>query len=297
MPRTVSTSLTFPEQLYQLGRPANFVLPFLLLVVGYALGGGSLTAPDVSLYILATALFVIHTATTIANDLADQDVDRANDAQTVITSGSKRTAHQFALAVVGLIVVALCLLLLTPLLVQIVLWSIIVLGFFYNFRPLQLSRRPISSILTLGLTYAGLPLIAGYLLHHDTLPISVTLLAICWATSRISLSILKDFKDKKGDAKHHKHTFLLRYSTTPTLITSLITGVIGTAGVGFLLAEYITATVQPLFWIYTCVMVAIVLWQRIYLLRQPKQADTLFHRYLLWQVAIDGGFLVWLTLF
>src|SRR5690606_7374487 len=46
---------------------------------------------------------------------------------------------------------------------------------------------------------------------------------------RISLSVLKDYKDARGDARHHKKTFLLRYGAHKVALISTLSLCIGYA--------------------------------------------------------------------
>jgi 4-hydroxybenzoate polyprenyltransferase len=81
----------------------------------------------------------------------------------------------------------------------------------YNARPLRLSRKPVASIAVLGLCYGLLPLVYGFTQHGGGLTRALVIVGGLWFLQRVSTSIMKDFKDAKGDKLFGKKTFYLVY--------------------------------------------------------------------------------------
>jgi 1,4-dihydroxy-2-naphthoate octaprenyltransferase len=118
----------------------------------------------------------------------------------------------------------------------------IIFSWMYNAKPFQLSRRPIGSIAVLGICYAYIPLMFGMSLGSPIDAVLFLLLGVSFAVSRISLSMLKDYKDARGDALHHKKTFLLVYGRSVVRSVSVALACIGYVGIlvvtGWLLHDY-----------------------------------------------------------
>jgi 4-hydroxybenzoate polyprenyltransferase len=105
----------------------------------------------------------------------------------------------------------------------------------YNAPPLRLSYRPIASILTLGLLLSALPLTAGVAVSEQ--PVSGSNLGILMLglfLTRMSVSILKDYKDYQEDKRFNKQTFLITYGAAATKNVSF-----GLAGLGYVLTLFI----------------------------------------------------------
>lgn len=231
MPNRIPVTIPSVEQLYLLARPANVTLPALVLLSGYVVGGGSLFISDWRLAVLVVAGFLVHSGLTIINDLSDRKVDVDNDVDTIITKGSKKDVRRVWVSSVALIVAGMVLTLVLPVFVQVGVWTMALLGIAYNTKPLLLSHRPHLSIAALGVLYATLPFLVGYFMYAPEISWQILLLAVFWGCARAAISILKDFKDVKGDKKHGKHTFLLRHGRKVTLVASNSLAAVGLVGV------------------------------------------------------------------
>ncbi|MEO8691380.1 MAG: UbiA family prenyltransferase [Candidatus Saccharimonas sp.] len=276
--------------IWRISRPYNSLIPLLLLYIGATLVGAS----DWMIVVGMVILFVLHSVATIANDVEDMAIDKANKRDvSVISSITKRQAWW----ILGLITVATIIVsaVFLNLLFTFMLLYLLVLSGAYNMRPQQLSRRPISSIVVLGICYGMLPLLMGASLG-TLMPFNAILLSVFLAISRTSLSMLKDYKDASGDAAHHKRTFLLVYGRTRVRQVSVALAAIGYAGTiimsGLLLGGQ--------FWPWGVVSIALALWLLVERLRlSPTKSyrvlNVQFHRSLQFEALFYGAIAIWAT--
>lgn len=296
MPNRIPVTIPFVEQLYLLARPANVTLPALVLFCGYVAGGGSLFVTDWRLVVLVVAGFLVHSGLTLVNDLSDRKVDVDNDVDTIITKGSKKDVRLVWVSSVALIAVGMALTLVLPFYVQIAVWAMALLGVAYNTKPLLLSYRPQLSIVALGVLYATLPFLVGYFMYATEMSWQVALLAVLWGCARAAISILKDFKDVKGDKKHGKHTFLLRYGRGVTLAVSNCLATLGLAGVAVAGLWFVAPQYQYLYIATLAAAAGAVVRVRHDTLVRAGHENNYFQQLLMVQVFFDGGVLLWLTL-
>jgi 4-hydroxybenzoate polyprenyltransferase len=92
----------------------------------------------------------------------------------------------------------------------------VVIGALYSLPPARLSYRTFLAPLTLVVAYVGIPYWAGVVVVGESLQTTdlplLTALYLLFA-GRI---ILKDFRDREGDAAFDKPTFLLKYGKKAT---------------------------------------------------------------------------------
>jgi 4-hydroxybenzoate polyprenyltransferase len=97
----------------------------------------------------------------------------------------------------------------------------VVVGALYSLPPASLSYKTFLAPLTLAVAYVGIPYWAGVVVVGKSLLTSdvplLTALYLLFA-GRI---ILKDFRDREGDAAFGKPTFLLKYGKKATCLASL----------------------------------------------------------------------------
>lgn len=300
--RVVTTTDSFAHQLIQLSRPFNSLHPLLLIVAGYVIAGGSVLEPSASLSWLIISLLLLHSGVTVANDVVDSAVDRDNHVETPLTTGSAAVRQRFHYAAWALTVAALVVsLLILPLTTTAIIAAIALIGVIYNYPPLQLSRRPLGSIVALGLSYGFLPILAGFSLLETPPSPLLWLIGSFYLLARIALSLLKDFKDVAGDTKHHKQTFLLRYGMPATLRISHTLALIGLLGIITTVTVYAAGS-SPLIATGAFVMLGSLGGHIMRLRKQlgSRAAGTtvtpVFDRLLLAQGLFDLGIILWLTL-
>jgi 4-hydroxybenzoate polyprenyltransferase len=295
--RFVPAHLPFIEQLYFLGRPSNATLPILLIVAGYYAAIDTYIPPDASLYALLGCVFLIHAGFNILNDIADKHIDYDNNVKTIITSGSPRQVKQLTYGAIGLVLAGIGLAISLPLASGVIVLSMVILSLCYNQKPFQFSRRPIASIASLGVLYGLLPLFAGYFLVTTNINTEIILLGFFWMLGRASLSLLKDFKDTRGDKLHQKQTFLLHFGPHLTLQSSVILGIISYASVSTIIVMLMNSEATRIVAIITLLIVGgIFVHQRLALLRPHSNTDVIFDRLITLQLLVDGIFLACLTL-
>jgi 4-hydroxybenzoate polyprenyltransferase len=176
-------------------------------------------------YIFAiVALLSSYVAATSLNDIADKKIDKINHpgkdgrplANGEATERDIYVLYAFA-AVLTLGFAAL-----------IGAWAVAImtaslfLNYAYSFPPLKISYRTYLAHFMLTFAYVVIP----YLLAITTINANFSRIDLIFASSLVLLFfariILKDFRDRKGDAKYGKPTFLLKYGKFATCIASFI---------------------------------------------------------------------------
>ncbi|HJX08074.1 MAG TPA: UbiA family prenyltransferase [Actinomycetota bacterium] len=210
-------------------RPRAAITMWTFLVIGVARHAGPTLSVD--LVWATVAMAASYAVATSANDLADVEIDRTNglrDASrplatgaasvadlrwTAATAGSVAIAAAIPLGARGVAVIGLCL----------------GVDLAYSAAPARLSRRwPLAPIaLTMG--YVALPYWLGVVVAHDSWRrLDVGMLAGLCALFFARI-ILKDIRDRLGDAAHGKPTLLLRLGKDATCIMSIAAAVAGIA--------------------------------------------------------------------
>ncbi len=195
----------------------------------------------------AIALASSYVAATALNDLADEQIDKVNhprDAGRPLVEG---TATRRELLVLHVVASGLALLAAAPLGLRGIglLVSALVVSQIYSARPVRLSYRVAGAPLVLGVGYVLVPyslgiVAAGGDLRHAWSALSCALFLLFAA--RI---VLKDFRDREGDARYGKPTLLLRYGKTATCAASLCALTAGDVVLAFALEPGLVALAQP----------------------------------------------------
>ncbi len=201
-------------------RVAAMVWTFMLLGAAWPRG-----LPAFSLDVLwaALALAASYVAATSVNDIADADVDRINHpgdrARPLVTGDADEAAlwRLHALACVAALVAA------APLgraAVAVVAGSLAI-GVAYSLPPLRVSYRTWLAPVLLALAYVPVPYALGALAAGRAFDRSDAWLAAALSALFLARIVLKDFRDREGDARYGKPTLLLRFGTLPTCAVSL----------------------------------------------------------------------------
>jgi|GEM_PF-2097254 len=277
-----------------LGRPMNAVLPLFLVAIG-AVCAGVDPRSEWRLPVALAVVVLIHSATTMWNDVEDVAIDKRNHVVTLLTRGFVTKKIVVRVVIGQLLLAAIGLMFFAPL-AWLAATLLIILGWAYNVPPLRFSRRPIASIVVLALSYGFLPLLLGASLGH--VDGSIVLLGLFWSLSRGSLSILKDYKDAVGDAASNKRTFLLTFGHSQVRRISMIGAAIGNAGVVAILLTDVLRGELILAGITACAaLLGIIGWRtRLYVLASYKELNVLFHQCLAIQLGIEGAMVLWLIM-
>jgi 4-hydroxybenzoate polyprenyltransferase len=207
-------------------RVAAMVWLFMLLGAAFHDGLGG----DASRYALgAAALGSCYVAATALNDVADEALDRVNHpggSGRPLVSGeaSPRQLRLLALAA-GVAAVVASLPLGGGALVLVALS--LAIGHAYSLAPLRFSYRTSLAPLVLGIGYVLVPYLLGVAVAGSTpaardVPFAAALYALFAA--RI---VLKDFRDREGDALYGRPTLLLRFGKEATCAVSGVALVVG----------------------------------------------------------------------
>jgi 4-hydroxybenzoate polyprenyltransferase len=207
--------------------PLDIGLPYLFAVLALA-----------SSYVAATAL----------NDLADEQIDKVNhplDAGRPLVEG---TASRRELLVLHLVASVAALAAAAALGVRAVclIGVALLLSQIYSARPIRLSYRVAGAPLALGIAYVLVPYGLGIVAAGGTLRHAWSLLAAALFLLFCARIVLKDFRDREGDARFGKPTILLRFGKDATCAASLCALVAGDVVLALALPPALALVVQPL---------------------------------------------------
>ena len=214
-------------------RVAVMILLFMLL--GAAWHGG-LTTINAPVLLMGLALASSYLSATSVNDISDREIDEINhpgdDGRPLVT-GAAGTGDLWTLFGVSS-ALAVALSLAVGLTAAGIMVSSVAIGVLYSLPPARLSYRTFLAPLTLAVAYVGIPYWIGVVVAGGSLGVlDLSPLAALYLlfAGRI---ILKDFRDREGDALYGKPTFLLRFGKGATCLASLCA--VG-AGDAFLIAS------------------------------------------------------------
>jgi 4-hydroxybenzoate polyprenyltransferase len=97
----------------------------------------------------------------------------------------------------------------------------VVIGALYSLPPARLSYRTFLAPLTLAVAYVGIPYWAGVVVVGESVGMADLPLLMALYLLFAGRIILKDFRDREGDAAFDKPTFLLKYGKRATCLLSL----------------------------------------------------------------------------
>jgi 4-hydroxybenzoate polyprenyltransferase len=201
-------------------RVAVMIVLFMLLGAAWHRG---LTSIDALVLLMVLALASSYVSATSVNDIADREIDEINhpgDRGRPLVTGAARTADLLVLFVVSSVLAVALGLAAGSGAAGIMLLSVVI-GALYSLPPARLSYRTFLAPLTLAVAYVGIPYWAGVVVVGESLQTTdlplLTALYLLFA-GRI---ILKDFRDREGDAAFGKPTFLLKYGKKSTCLASL----------------------------------------------------------------------------
>jgi 4-hydroxybenzoate polyprenyltransferase len=267
----------------KLARLENTILPAFALAAGFTIARAS----SYKRFVLTLLVLVLaHTVVTIWNDIADEVGDLHNGI-TRIGDVRKSGVYNVLCLLIGISVgIIILVLVFLPTTTKILAFISLLLGWMYNERPIQASHRPVPSIVLLSLAYGAVPFLLGASLGHIGWP--VIFLATGWTIGRGSLSLLKDYKDAKGDAAAEKRTFLLVHGGTLTAKLSF-----GLALLGFLLCVIAVGTRVHHTLTAAIVLGGVAMWLlylriQLFYAKQYKALDQIFHECLRYQLVFDG---------
>ena len=208
-------------------RVASLLLPFFILAPAlhghlelrwqYAAG---LLALGCS-YVVATCL----------NDVFDLDIDRVNHPaapdRPLVTG--EATPHQLIAVAVVVAVTALIASAATSWTCLGLIAVSLLLNAAYSIPPIRLCARPLAAPVVLAFAYVALPYGIGLAAAGLAAGEPDLRIVVCFFVLFIGRMVLKDFRDREGDAAFGKRTFLLTYGKPATLGLTFLCLVAGNA--------------------------------------------------------------------
>jgi chlorophyll synthase len=201
-------------------RVAVMIVLFMLLGAAWHRGLTSIDAP-VILTILALASSYV--SATSVNDISDREIDEINhpgDKGRPLVTGVARPADLWVLFLMSSLLTVALGLAAGPGAAGIMLLSVVI-GALYSLPPARLSYRTYLAPLTLAVAYVGIPYWAGVVVVGESLRTTDLPLMMALCLLFAGRIILKDFRDREGDAAFGKPTFLLKYGKRTTCLASL----------------------------------------------------------------------------
>jgi len=196
----------------------------------------------------ALALASSYVAATALNDLADEQIDRVNhprDAGRPLVEGTATRADVLILHVLASLAAVAAALPLGPRGVGLIAVSLVV-SQVYSATPVRLSYRVAGAPLALAVAYVLVPFALGIVTSGGSLAHVRSRLVGALVLLFAARIVLKDFRDREGDARFGKPTLLLRYGKTATCATSLGALVAGDVVLAATLDARLTVLLQPL---------------------------------------------------
>jgi len=186
----------------------------------------------------AIALLSSYVAATTINDIVDKKIDIINhplSKERPLVTGEATEKDLYFVHLFAVIIVLIFAWLVNIKAVLILVLALII-SYTYSLPPLKLSYRTHFAPLILSFAYVFVPYWLGTVVAQSTIGAIGTqewffiagLLFMFFG--RI---ILKDFRDRKGDALYGKQTFLLRYGKKATCLVSLFSVILGNISIFF----------------------------------------------------------------
>jgi 4-hydroxybenzoate polyprenyltransferase len=274
-------------------RPYNMVSGVLLFTIGFFFKGGHVITWNYFIGII-TIMFLFAFAT-IQNDIEDINIDKINAPNKAISSGKLDLKEASIVNTIILVIILLLGLYNFPHNLFFII-SALSLTWLYNKPPFYLSRKPFSSMFVMAVMYSSLPFWYGYSLYYSfTFTNYLLYLILFWFLIRISVSILKDFKDVEGDKLYNKRTFYLAFGEKYTALVSIITFCLGSTGIMYLLF-----TTRGYSWLFILPILFLLknLYLRLKLLGKSdtKKLTDLFHSIFFGQNQFDIFYLLCIIL-
>jgi len=190
---------------------------------------GQLTGMRWSYAVGLLALGASYVAATSVNDICDQDVDAVNHPNRPdrpLVSGHASVRDLWTIHIAAAVVVLGCGLALGATAFLVVSLSLII-NLVYSMSPVRLSRRTFLAPLILCIAYVLLPYWLGVAVAGQTLTAGDGLLLAAFMVLFLGRINLKDFRDRTGDARYGKPTFVLRYGKRAAWLVSITAALIG----------------------------------------------------------------------
>lgn len=218
--RLVGTMLRF--------RTAALLLPFFLLAPALH---GTLQNFRWAYVAGLVALCASYVVATSLNDIFDFEIDRINHPhapERPLVSGAATARQLIAIAPVTAVISLLAGAVIGPVGLALVALSLL-LNLAYSVPPVRLCARALAAPVVLALAYVVLPYGIGLAAAGANVGWFDARVVACFVVLFTGRMLLKDFRDRQGDAAFDKRTFLLTYGKRATLTATLVCVVVGDA--------------------------------------------------------------------
>ncbi len=209
-------------------RTAALLLPFFLLAPALH---GTLQSFRWAYVAGLVALCGSYVVATCLNDVFDLEIDRINHpnaSDRPLVSGEATPRQLVAIAAVSAGISLFAGAAVGPMGVALVALSLL-LNLAYSVPPLRLCARALAAPVVVGLAYVVLPYGIGLAAAGVSVGWFDLRVAACFVVLFTGRMLLKDFRDRRGDAAFGKRTFLLTYGKRATLMVTLVCIVAGDA--------------------------------------------------------------------
>ncbi len=255
--------------LIELGRPWNAILVVLLSILGASLTLGNL--PNLStILILLSVITLIYIGSSAINDLFDMRVDSINMPFRPLERGSLRVKDVIYFSLFSYsLAIFVSYLISFHYFLSIILMAIS--SIIYSLPPFSLKDRGILGNIDLGFTTTFTTLYSGSVLITKTfsIPEIVIISSISLTAFFTFFSILKDFKDMKGDKIHHKETVVIRFGLKNALAMNILGTSIFLPLTIYLFYQFVTQSL--LFLIFSVLLFIFLLLEEIKLFKNPVE--------------------------
>lgn len=185
-------------------------------------------------YLMLAAIVGIaasYACATCVNDLADFEIDKINlpkDKDRPLVGGKAKKRDLIITAVLAGVIAVVCGIAIGKMGIVIIVASLLI-NLFYSLPPIQISHRTLLAPAYLPLGYVVIPFLMGMLTVRASFRSEDLYILAGLYLLFLGRIILKDFRDRVGDAKNGKQTFLLRFGKQSTVTTSTIAVILGYA--------------------------------------------------------------------
>jgi 4-hydroxybenzoate polyprenyltransferase len=194
---------------------------FLFFLLGIS-SHGKLASFSVNYIWAAIALASSYVAATTVNDIADRDIDSVNHRSSKgrpLITGEATEKDLYVVHLLAVAIVAICSSFVG--LNGMVLGAVsLAISYVYSVRPFKLSYRTHFVPVILSVAYVVIPYWLGAVVAKSVIGKQELVFVLGLLSLFCGRIILKDFRDRKGDALYGKPTFLLRYGKTSTCVVS-----------------------------------------------------------------------------
>jgi 4-hydroxybenzoate polyprenyltransferase len=207
-------------------RVAIMLLIFFLLGIAFH---KKFTTLSLNYLWASISLLSSYVAATTVNDIADKNIDKINhpkNKERPLISGEATEKDLYYVHILAVTIVITFALLIGIQAFMILLLSLII-NYIYSLSPFKISYRTYLAPLILSFAYVFIPYYLGVVVGNFTIQGQELFFIFGLLFLFFGRIILKDFRDRKGDAMYGKPTFLLKYGKNATCLLSFVSIILG----------------------------------------------------------------------